>query len=114
MSVTKQTSSSDGGGASIGEAIQLVKQYAKQETIGPLKGAGRWIARGLAGAILLALGSFFAILGVLRLLQTETSAFDGRWMQLIPYLVALIVALIVIGLAVWRITKPTLQKESTR
>ena len=30
--------------ASVGEVIDFVKTYARQETVGPLKGAGRWIA----------------------------------------------------------------------
>ena len=97
----------------LGQTIALVKAYAKQETLGPLKGAGRWIGRGIAGALLLALGSGFLVLGVLRLLQTSTGdTFRGRWMGLIPYAVALVVALVVIGLSVWRISKPTLQKET--
>ena len=29
--------------ASLGEVFEFVKTYAKQETVGPLKGAGRWI-----------------------------------------------------------------------
>lgn len=102
----------DNSQGQLGEAIQLVKDYARQETIGPLKGAGRWIARGLAGAMLLSVGSFFVILGVLRLLQSEApGTFHGRWMSLLPYFIAFVVALAVIGIAIWRMTKPTLQKE---
>ncbi len=103
---------SDNSPGQLGEAIQLVKDYARQETIGPLKGAGRWIARGLAGALLLSVGAFFVILGVLRLVQTEApGTFHGRWMSLLPYVIALLAAVAVIGIAVWRMTKPTLQKE---
>lgn len=95
----------------LGETIQLVKEYARQETVGPLKGAGRWVGRGVAGAMCFAVATVFAVLGVLRLLQTETTAFHGRWMSVIPYLVATVVALAVVGIAIWRISKPTLQKE---
>ena len=28
----------------IGQVIELVKDYARQETLGPIKGAGRWLA----------------------------------------------------------------------
>ena len=35
--------------ASVGEVVEFVKTYARQETVGPLKGAGRWIAFGAAG-----------------------------------------------------------------
>jgi len=39
----------------IGEMVQLVKDYAKQETLGPLRGAGRWIGFGIVWAALLVL-----------------------------------------------------------
>ncbi len=32
----------------IGDVLQLVKDYARQETLGPLRGAGRWLAVGVA------------------------------------------------------------------
>ena len=32
--------------ASVGEIIDYVKEYAKQETLGPLKGAGAWLGWG--------------------------------------------------------------------
>lgn len=117
MTAKKDTSAAVGKSVSkdpsqLGDTVDLVKAYVKQETLGPLRGAGRWIGLGLGGAVLLAVGSGFVVLGVLRLLQTETSeTFSGRWMSLIPYAAALVVALAVIGLAVWRISKPTLQKE---
>ena len=38
----------------VGEVFEYVKEYARQETVGPLKGAGRWLGYGAAGAILLA------------------------------------------------------------
>ncbi|MEL6893357.1 MAG: hypothetical protein AAFP84_17325, partial [Actinomycetota bacterium] len=57
--------------ASLGEVIEYVKSYAKQETIGPLKGAGRWLAFGAAGAFALGLGLMIVLLGVLRAAQVE-------------------------------------------
>lgn len=98
----------------MGEALQLVKAYAKQETLEPLKGAGRWAGLGLAGVVAMGLGTLFLVLGVLRMMQSlGTGTFHGQWMRLIPYLVALIVAGLVIAFAVWRISKPTLQKETS-
>ena len=95
----------------IGEAVQLVKDYARQETLGPLKGAGRWIGFGLAGAFLLSLGSVFLVLGVLRLLQTEApGTFGGNWTRLLPYVIAFGAAVLVILLAVSRIGKKPLNK----
>jgi hypothetical protein len=102
----------DKGVGQLGEAINLVKEYARQETLGPLRGAGRWLAFGAAGAVLLGFGSLLVILGLLRLLQTDTGdTFDGRWMSLLPYVIALVVAGIVVGLAVSRIGKRTLNED---
>lgn len=71
---------------------QLVVGYAKQETIEPIKGLGRFIGFGLAGALSGSLGVVLLLLGGLRLLQTETgSAFHGR-RTFIPYLLILIVS----------------------
>lgn len=104
------TSPSRHESASIGEVVDLVRDYAKQETLGPLKGAGRWLALGAAGAVLLGLGSVFVLIGVLRLLQTETSAFDGGW-SWVPYLIVLVAAAIVAAIALSRVKKATLGKE---
>jgi uncharacterized membrane protein YidH (DUF202 family) len=97
---------------SIGGMVELVKQYAKQETVGPIRGAGRWAAYGAGGAVLIGLATGMLVLGVLRLLQTETSIFEGHWMSLVPYFVAVVVAVLVIVIAVSRIGKKTLEKES--
>lgn len=96
--------------AGVGDVIDVVKEYARQETLGPLAGAGRWLALGSVGSLLLGLGSILTLLGTLRLLQTETSAFDGAW-SWVPYGIVLVVA---VGLAVVtlsRVKKSTLGKE---
>lgn len=94
--------------------IQLVKDYARQETVGPLRGAGRWLAYGAAGAVLIGLASAFLVLGVLRLLQTEFArTFRGQWMQVLPYVIAAAVAVVIIGVAISRIGKKSLQKEQS-
>jgi tRNA-5-methyluridine54 2-sulfurtransferase len=36
---------------SVGEVVDYVTQYAKQETLGPLKGAGRWLGYGAAASV---------------------------------------------------------------
>lgn len=96
----------------VNEVVDLVKDYARQETLGPLRGAGRWIAFGVAGSLLLGAGVLFMVLGVLRLVQNEFGdTFDGRWMSLLPYLFALIVSLAVIGLAISRISKSSLHRD---
>ncbi len=96
----------------VAQVVDLVKQYARQETLGPLKGAGRWIGFGVAGALLIGLATAFLVLGVLRLVQTEYApTFHGRWMSLVPYLIALVFSLVVAGIAASRIGKKSLQKE---
>ena len=68
----------------------LVRAYAKQETIEPIKGLGRYAAMGVAGSMFLAIGLLLLTLGGLRALQTETGdTFDGSW-SWAPYLITLV------------------------
>jgi hypothetical protein len=77
----------------------LVRAYAKQETIEPIKGIGRFVAFGMAGSLLLGVGSVLLALAVLRVLQSETgSTFEGGW-SFAPYLLTLVVCAGVIGAA---------------
>jgi len=97
----------DGSDKSIPETLSELKDltvtYAKQETIEPLKGLGRFIAAGVAGSLLLGIGLVLWALAGLRALQTETDdTFDGDYTWA-PYLIVLAGALIFILLAVRRI-----------
>lgn len=96
---------------SIGGVVDLVKTYAKQETVDPLKNAGRFLGFGALGAVLLGIGLSLLALGLLRLVQTE---FDnlarGGW-SFLPYLIVFAVCGVVIVLALSRIKKPSLTKE---
>jgi peptidoglycan/LPS O-acetylase OafA/YrhL len=79
------------------ELKDLVVTYAKQETVEPMKSLGRFIAFGVAGSLLVALGLVLLVLAVLRALQTEAdSTFDGDW-SFAPYLITLVVCAIVAG-----------------
>lgn len=90
------------------DVLDLIKGYARQETIEPLQGMGRWVGMGLAGSVLLMLGGISLTLAMLRVLQEETgSTFTGN-LSWAPYLLTLAAALVVIGLLVWRITKRSL------
>ena len=87
------------------EFVDLVIAYAKQETLGPLGGLGRFLAVGIGGAVALALGVPLLLLALLRALQTETgSTFEGN-LSWLPYLITSVVALALGGLATWRIKK---------
>jgi hypothetical protein len=98
--------------ASVGEVVEFVKIYAKQETVGPLKGAGRWIAVGAGAALALGLGLFLILLGLLRLLQSEFERIASGRLSWIPYLIVMVVALALLGATLVRINKTFLTKES--
>ena len=86
------------------DAFQLTVDYLKQETVEPLKGLGRFLYMGIAGSFFLAGGILLILIGVLRLLQTETgTALTGDW-SWAPYAVVVLLGIAVIGVAVWRIT----------
>jgi hypothetical protein len=92
------------------ELWSLTKDYARQETVDPLKGVGRYMAYGFGGAILGASGVAMLLLALLRALQTETgSTFTGN-LSWVPYLIVLVVGGLFIGLAVSRIQKNQTKK----
>jgi hypothetical protein len=87
------------------ELWALTKTYAKQETVDPLKGVGRYLAFGAIGAVLIGAGVVLLMLAGLRALQTETgTALTGNWSWL-PYVIVLVAAAALVWLAVSRITK---------
>jgi hypothetical protein len=86
------------------DAFQLTVDYLKQETVQPLRGLGRFLYMGIAGSFFLAFGILLILLGILRLLQTETgTALTGDW-SWVPYAAVFVLGIAVIGVAVWRIT----------
>jgi predicted cobalt transporter CbtA len=86
------------------EFVQLVREYAQQETLDPLRGLGRFVTFGVIGSVVLTVGLALLLLGLLRVLQTETgSTFTGH-LTWVPYLITAVVALGVLGLAAWRIS----------
>jgi hypothetical protein len=97
--------------ASVGEIIDYVKAYAKQETLGPLRGAGSWLGYGFAAAASLGLGLVLILIGLLRLLQTEWTRSATGSLSWLSYLIVLIVAAIVLAITLMRIKKATLHKE---
>jgi hypothetical protein len=86
------------------DAFQLTVDYLKQEVVEPLRGLGRFLYMGIAGSFFLAFGLLLILLGVLRLLQTETgTALDGDW-SWVPYAATVLLGAVVIGVAAMRIT----------
>lgn len=86
---------------SAGEVIEAVKAYAKQETVDPLKRAGRYVGFGAAGGLLTGLGVALVLLGLLRLVQSEWSrAAEGR-LSWLAYVITLVGAVVLGGLSAW-------------
>lgn len=92
------------------ELWDLVRAYAKQETIEPVKGLGRFVAFGVAGSLFIGLGVVLLAMALLRALQTEIDTFDGRW-SFAPYLITLVLCGAVILLA---LSKTSAKKARTK
>jgi hypothetical protein len=87
------------------ELWELSTAYAKQETIDPLKGLAQFLRNGVGGVLLLSLGSVLLLIGLLRLLQSQTgTTFTGN-LSWVPYLIVVFAAAGLIGLVVWRVVK---------
>ncbi len=89
----------------VGELWQLTVTYARQQTVDPLRGLGRFVAYGVAGALCLGIGVVALVLAALRALQTETgSTFTGN-LSWLPYVAVLVAGAGVAGLALTRISR---------
>jgi hypothetical protein len=100
-------------GSSFTELIDLVRAYAKQETIGELRGTGRWLAWGAIGGISILLGLLFVLVGVLRLLQS--TLFEGSSaMSWAPYFIVLALTVVLVIFSQSRIRKPFLHSNGTK
>lgn len=82
------------------ELRDLVLAYVQQETVVPLKALGRYVALGLAGALLLGLGILFVAIAGLRALQDTNEVFTGNWTW-VPYLIV-VVTLALGGAITWK------------
>jgi hypothetical protein len=84
----------------IRELKELVIAYAKQETVDPLKGLGRYVAFGVLGALLLGIGVMFLAIGALRALQGDSQGphFTGNW-SWAPYAIVVVGALAIAAFA---------------
>jgi hypothetical protein len=83
----------------------LTKEYARQETIDPVKDLGRYLGWGVAGAVLFGFGFVMLLLAALRALQTQTGdLFEGD-RSFYPYIIVIILAVGAIVIAVTRIQR---------
>ena len=79
-----------GTGEVISDLVDLLKTYARQETVDPLKGLGRFVGFGAGASLCWGIAGTLLTLGVLRVLQIETrDLFDGNWCW-VPYIAALV------------------------
>lgn len=93
--------------ASFFELVQLVRDYARQETVGQLRGTWRWLAWGAIGGISILLGLLFGLIGILRLLQS-TFFSQQSGLSWAPYFIVLAVTIVLIAVSQSRIRKPFL------
>lgn len=96
------------------ELKDLVVAYAKQETLEPIKGLGKFLAMGVAGSVMLSIGLVLLVLALLRALQTETGdALDGSW-SFVPYVITLVVCGVVAALAARSIGAAKRRRERSK
>ncbi len=78
------------------ELWQLTRDYARQETLDPLKNLGNYLKFGVPGALLVASGVVFCALALLRGLQ-QLSPLTAGWWWWVPY-AATVAFLLVVAL----------------
>jgi hypothetical protein len=93
------------------DVVESVKAYAVQETVGPARGAARWLAYGTLAALFMGTGVVFLGLAALRLSQDAGgNVLDGAW-SFVHYLVAAVVLSVTVALALSRTSKKSLAKD---
>ena len=112
----KRTSkrATDGGGKTdaLDDALASVVRYARQETIVPLRGGGRWLVFGVLGALFVGSATVVFVLASLRLLQDLSGeALAGGW-SFVPYVAAFVVSVALTIAAVARIGGSELNKRA--
>ncbi|MDP7066800.1 MAG: hypothetical protein QF637_04195 [Acidimicrobiales bacterium] len=80
----------------IDDLLATLRAYLKQETIGPLRGLGRYLTFGLVGTICFTVGGLFLILATIRTLQATTDALEGN-LSFVPYLGGVITCAVLIS-----------------
>ena len=79
-------------GEVVSDLADLLKNYARQETVDPLKSLGRFVGFGTGASLCWGIAGTLLTVGVLRVVQVETrDLFDGNW-SWVPYIAALVVS----------------------
>lgn len=89
---TKQQEAVQEANGTFGELKAMVTDYAKQQTVNPLKNLASWAAFGVAGGVMFTIGAFFLGLGALRLFQ-KMSWREGTW-NFMPYIIVFAMLLV--------------------
>lgn len=76
------------------ELADLVKGYATQEIVDPVKALTGFVGWGVLGAVISAVGFVFLVVGGLRVLEVEW-ALRGGW-NFVPYLIVLVLTVVLI------------------
>lgn len=109
---TPSNSEYEGPVSTAGDLRDMLVDYAKQETLGPLQRLARWVGFGLGGVVFISIGLLFFAVAGLRALQTETgSTFTGNW-SWAPYLIVLAGVLLVTLVTVAVMSRKAPEKES--
>lgn len=94
----------------VSDIVDTVKRYARQETVGPIRGAARWVAVGTVASLSLGIAMLYSALGVLRMSQDlGGGALDGAW-SFVHYLITAVVLAALAGVAFSRIGRNSLAK----
>lgn len=110
MTSTPQSPRSRNSVDPVVELVDSVKQYAKQETVDPIRGAARWVAVGTVASVSMGLALVFFSLAILRLTQDlGATALDGAW-SFVPYIVTLVIVMACVGVSISRIQQRTLTR----
>jgi len=94
------------------DIFDLLVRYIKQETVAPLRGAGRWLAFGVLASLAIVLGAFFFLLAVLRILQGSAFPFNGGW-SWVPYFLTALITLSFVIVSLSRIKRPQLNRSDS-
>jgi len=87
------------------DALQLVIDYIKQETLTPLKGLGRYLVFGILGSIALCAGLVLLLVAFLRALQEQTGGFFSGTLTWAPYVIVAGAAILMMTFSAWRIAR---------